>query len=226
MDKWLQDDKKLFAMIEALRARLEIRDFFLKTAVQDVYENIGQVLSLVRMQLARLDTNTKIDINERIDSSGDLIAQSIRDLRVMCRSFYPDFELLKEEGLVEGVENCIKILFPGILPVIAIKGVRKDIEADLKLIIFKTVLQLLNQIKDINGEFISLVICYLKEKVKFEINYKGKIIEKDDIAATGESEYNSTLQETLQLIKGRLNFKQTTQGIVRIVLISPLKFVL
>src|SRR5215210_9587793 len=133
MDKWLQDDKKLIAMIEALRARLEIRDFFLKTAVRDVYENIGQVLSLVRMQLAHLNTNAKVDINEKIDTSGNLIGQSIRDLRVMCRNFYPDLELLKEEGLVEGAENCIRILFPGIFPVIEIKGVRKAIEPDLKL---------------------------------------------------------------------------------------------
>src|SRR5215210_5391616 len=146
MDKWLQDDKKLIAMIEALRARLEIRDFFLKTAVRDVYENIGQVLSLVRMQLAHLDTTTKVDINEKIDTSGILIGQSIRDLRVMCKSFYPDADLLKEEGLVEGLDNSIRILFPGILPVIEVKGVRKDIEPDLKLIIFKTVLQLLNEI--------------------------------------------------------------------------------
>jgi len=226
MDKWLQDDKKLTAMIEALRARLEIRDFFLKTAVRDVYENIGQVLSLVRMQLAHLDTTTKVDINEKIDTSGILIGQSIRDLRVMCKSFYPDADLLKEEGLVEGLDNSIRILFPGILPVIEVKGVRKDIEPDLKLIIFKTVLQLLNQIKDIKGEFIRLVICYMKEEVKFEINYKGKIIEKDSIATTEESEYNSTLQATLQLIKGRLILKQSAHGMIRIVLTSPLKFVL
>jgi nitrate/nitrite-specific signal transduction histidine kinase len=72
---------------EILRARLETRNFFLKNTVREVYENIGQVLSLVRLQLALIDgaskeeKNIDEELNVNIESSGKLVGQSIKDLR-------------------------------------------------------------------------------------------------------------------------------------------------
>src|SRR6478735_12794386 len=84
---------------EVLKARLAIRDFFLKNTVREVYENIGQVLSLVRVQLALLDTN-KTEIYESVESPGHLVGKSIKDLRVMCKSFYPDADIISDDGFI------------------------------------------------------------------------------------------------------------------------------
>ena len=136
---------------EALRARLDIRDFFLKNTVREVYENIGQVLSLVRMQLAMLDTNKKVAM-ESAESPGHLVGQSIRDLRVMCKSFYPDAEISNEEGFVEALRNTVKILYQLDDPAITINGIEKEIQHELKLVVFKMIQEILTLIKETGGD--------------------------------------------------------------------------
>src|ERR671926_1311362 len=110
MNKNVQAHEQLLFRHDVLRARLDIRDFFLKNTVREVYENIGQVLSLERMQLAMLDSDKKAAIAS-IESPGNLVGQSIRDLRVMCKSFYPDADIINENGFVEALRDTITILF-------------------------------------------------------------------------------------------------------------------
>ena len=95
----IHEKKKLLFQYEVLRARLCIRDFFLKTAVKEVYENVRQIRAQQVMQLAFFDEKNIEDQKEHIVQSGDLVGQSIADLRTMTRSFYPDVDLLKKYGL-------------------------------------------------------------------------------------------------------------------------------
>src|SRR5262245_21081184 len=98
------NNKTLFDL-EVLRARLEIRDFFLKDLYREVYENIGQLLSLVRVMLAKP--------GDRVEPASELVGKTIRELREMCRQFYPDEDLLKENGFNQAMSKIIAIIFPG-----------------------------------------------------------------------------------------------------------------
>ncbi|MDB5249285.1 MAG: sensor histidine kinase [Segetibacter sp.] len=224
MNNWLQANKKLLFIVMTLQARLDIRDFFLKNAVREIYENIGQVLSLVRMQLAMLDSNNKEDNDGSLNSSGNLVGQSIRDLRAMSRSFYPDTDILKEDGLTQGFENTIGILYKKDNGAVKIKGIRKEVQPELKLVTFKMVQEILIAIKEIEGDFISLSISYIKEAVKFTISYNGVSIELNGENESNFTNRSLTLQERAELIEARFQVSRNKTGITQIKLISPLNF--
>ncbi|TKK71458.1 hypothetical protein FC093_00055 [Ilyomonas limi] len=220
MSNNLQTQEQLLFRHEVLKARLDIRDFFLKNTVKEVYENIGQVLSLVRMQLAMLDVDKK-EIIKSSESPGHLVGQSIRDLRVMCKSFYPDADIVSEEGFVEVVRDTIKILFQYTDPVIEITGIPKEIQPELKLVVFKMIQEILTLIKEPEGTFVCLTIAYTEQEVQFIILYKGRAIPFNNKI---NDSTDLTLEERAQLIKGKLNLTKRKNGLMQIQLTHPLKY--
>ena len=217
----LQVHELLLFRHEVLRARLDIRDFFLKNTVREVYENIGQVLSLVRMQLAMLDTNKKAVI-ESIDSPGHLVGQSIRDLRVMCKSFYPDADILNEAGFAEALRDTITVLYQDKNPAITIKGSQKDILPELKLVVFKMIQEVLTLIKESGGRLVSVAIAYGNQQVTITLIYNGEAI-PFDIKPTDDN-ICLTLQERAQLIKGTLSLTKGKNRAMQIQLSHPLNY--
>src|SRR4051794_40370900 len=106
---YVKTNKKLLYEHEVLWACYEIRDYYLKKNVKDIYENIGQVLSLVRVQLDLLTNEneiSKVDITQ----SDNLVGKAIQDLRIMSTRFYPETELLAKLGLIQSLEYELKLL--------------------------------------------------------------------------------------------------------------------
>jgi len=217
----LRSHEQLLFRHEALRARLDIRDFFLKNTVREVYENIGQVLSLVRMQLAMLAADK--EVMEHAESPGHLVGQSIRDLRVMCKSFYPDTDILNEEGFVEALRDTIKILYQQEQPAISLMGTQQEIQPELKLVVFKMVQEILTLIKETGSTFNSLAITYFRNEVTITILYKGEAISLDKKTISDNTDL--TLQERAQLINGKLDLTKQENGLIQLQLSHPLNYI-
>jgi hypothetical protein len=215
------DHRKLLFKYAVLSARFEIREFFLKYAVKDVYENIGQVLSFVRMQLASFNTNDLTEKPEDILQSGNLVGQSIRDLRSMCRSFYPDKELLKDGGFVDAIELTIRVLQPGVRPAVVIKGEPVTMHGELKLITFKILQDILVIINEVNGAYKNLVISYMEDNITLTTRYVGSVINWQKNRADDISD-SLTIPERIEMFDGQMNLKQSKNGITSIILKLPL----
>lgn len=226
MDYQLQETQRLQFKLEVLRARLQIRDFFLRTSIRDVYENIGQVLSLVRMQLSLLDGDTSRDGDVNIHSSGTLVGQSIKDLRAMSKSFYPDTDILQEQGFIEGCKSSIRILFKDDKPLVKIKGHLVEIEPNLKLVLFRIVQEILIAIKEFKERFISMAITHTSHTVQFAFNYEVHNSIKTNEINGGEHEQELSFLERLKLINASINLTHPKTGIEQIKLISPIKMYL
>jgi hypothetical protein len=216
-----EEDKKLFKY-EVLRARLEIREFFLNTTVRDIYENTGQVLSLVRMQLASFIVQQKGYKTEHISKCGDLVAQSIRDLRSMCRSFYPDVDILKNGGFIEGLETTLNLLELSDGSLIKITGIRKDISDELKLFVFKIILDLLTLIKKTEGKYKSIIVSYTKNEILYALTYSGEEIDLNN-SGVNEQDDNLTINDRAKLIEANICCRKNKTGLNRIILKVPLK---
>src|SRR5687768_13806001 len=104
--------RKLLCQYEILRSRLEIKEHYLKTVVNEVYDNIGQVLSLIRIQLSLVRSDFETGKKENIDQSGELVGKTIRDLRSMCQFLYPETDIIDSSGFNHAVEHEIKTRFP------------------------------------------------------------------------------------------------------------------
>ena len=91
-----------------LQTQLEIQEQTLKTISEEIHDNVGQVLSLVKLNL-----NTIVNINDekaqlKIESTKNLVSKAINDLRELSRSLHG--ERIGEIGLQEAIENELKII--------------------------------------------------------------------------------------------------------------------
>jgi signal transduction histidine kinase len=83
-----ESNKELCFLNLLLHTRLEVRDHYLNTIVKEVYDNIAQALSLVRLQLTE-EYNSSAG-NEITRKAREQISITIQDLRRVCKMLYPE----------------------------------------------------------------------------------------------------------------------------------------
>jgi hypothetical protein len=219
----LNIDNELLFRHEVLRARLEIRNFFLNNALREVYENIGQILSLIRVQLADRTTNQDGRRDERISTASDLIGRSIRDLREICRNFYPDSDIVKEAGFAEGIRQVVGIIHPHQGAVESVEQ-KEAAEPGMKLIVFNMGLEILNTIKKLNGEFLNVSITFTETEFALTFQYKGRKIVWAKAARMEGASTELTFEQRMQLIHGRFKAVRKGIGTIQIRLVSPINY--
>ena len=92
---------------ELLQTQLEIQEQTLKTISQEIHDNIGQVLSLAKLNLNTVNINDEV-ANKKIGDTKELVSKAINDLRDLSRSLHGD--KIAELGLHESIANELKIL--------------------------------------------------------------------------------------------------------------------
>jgi len=212
----------LLYQYEVLRARLEIREHFLKTAVKEVYDNIGQVLTLIRVQLSQIRFDFEKEKKERIDSSGELVGQTIRDLRGMVQLFYPEEDIISGTGFCQAAELELHHLFPGATFSISEKTILPPaIKNENGLILFSIYLELLQMIKnECRGEITTVVIEFSKKKIHCLIQYTGAVLTRN-ILPPKKDQFNLSVFERAELTGGSLQIKNTTHEARNLKLVIP-----
>lgn len=93
---------------ELLQTQIEIQSQTLQTISQEIHDNVGQVLSLVKLNLGTFE-NTESTFNQtKINDTKQLVSKAINDLRDLSRSLYGN--KIAELGLVDAIGNELKIL--------------------------------------------------------------------------------------------------------------------
>jgi hypothetical protein len=205
---------------EVLRARLNIRDFFLNAVFREVYSNIGQVLSLAKLQLTPVAMTDYKSQELRTESANKLVGQSIRDLRSMCKLFQPDSDLLKEGGFNRGIREISALIYPEEDYSIKLNDQKQEMAPSTLLIVFNMLLEILTAIKTSQGILISLILSYSKRNAEYYLKYKGQdIFTKYSSRNGGEG---LTLQQRATLIEGSLVILKGSAGNIDMKLIFPL----
>ncbi|MEO5893523.1 MAG: hypothetical protein ABIQ31_24935 [Ferruginibacter sp.] len=88
---------------EALLSEIEIQERIIQSYEKAVYENIGQVLSLVKMQVSSIDLEKAIESKAKLKNSGKLIGHAIQDLRYMTTQ--PGVNEIMEKGFASAIEH-------------------------------------------------------------------------------------------------------------------------
>ena len=87
---------------EELLSRLEIKERSLNNFINEVFENITQVLALVRFRLLSIDDKDQA-VQEEMKASGELIRKAIADLRQLTRQVSPE-EVIRN-GFLPSLSN-------------------------------------------------------------------------------------------------------------------------
>lgn len=90
-----------------LQSQLEIQEQTLKTISQEIHDNVGQVLTLAKLNLSTTVIQDQ-QASEKIRNTQQLIAKAIQDLRDLSRSLNTDY--VEEMGLVRSIEYELEML--------------------------------------------------------------------------------------------------------------------
>ena len=91
-----------------LQTQIEIQEHTLKNISQEIHDNIGQVLSLAKLNLNTLPTNIDAATQTKVEDSKHLISKALRDLRDLSRSLHG--HKIAELGLQESITAELKII--------------------------------------------------------------------------------------------------------------------
>ena len=217
--------KNLMYEHEVLRAKYEIREHYLQHVVQEIYENVGQVLSLVRVKLISLSDEHRIDEQDDQDP-GSLVGQAILDLRNMCRSFYTETEVLKKQGMAEALDHELRLLGNDKKNQVQIKGEPHTFSAGIEVIVLRILQEIFILVAKQQAELqLVCIIQYTSKYANFFVEYSGDSLTWDR-SASAASELGLTrltVPERIALIGGKLQVKTIAQNIIRIKLQIPLK---
>jgi signal transduction histidine kinase len=86
---------------ELLTAHLEIHEHILKNISQEIHDNIGQVLSFIKLSLSSFKMLSEKERLDKINDTRELVAYVINELRDLSKSL--SYEKIAEKGLSETI---------------------------------------------------------------------------------------------------------------------------
>jgi len=159
---------------ELLRTQLEIREQTLKIISQEIHDNIGQVLSLAKLNLNTMDITQQDKLQEKISDSKKLVSKAIQDLRDLSKSMNTDN--IEALGLVRAFEYELEMIRKtGFLTELNVEGNSIRLEPQKELILFRIIQEILNNImKHSEATAIETKIVYAVNEIKILVKDNGK----------------------------------------------------
>jgi signal transduction histidine kinase len=160
---------------ELLNTQLEIREQTMKNISQEIHDNIGQTLSLVKLNLNTINLEKEDVAKDKIHSSKELVSKAIHDLRNLSRTLNTDFIL--SGGFLKAIETELSIVNHADTFQTALNIAGKTVEMDPKkeLILFRIVQEAINNIiKHSNATAIMIDAVFDDSRFAITISDNGK----------------------------------------------------
>ena len=158
-----------------LQAQLEIQEQTLKKIGEEIHDNIGQVLSLAKLNLNTLPEITDEATQQKIVNSKELVSKAIVDLRNMSKSLDTDY--VRDMGLQSAIEYELDMIKKtGAHKIqLSVDGALFRFDKQKELILFRIVQEILNNIiKHAKAEKIAVHIIYDLDKLQLTISDDGQ----------------------------------------------------
>lgn len=156
---------------EALfQTQLEIQQQAFDQIASEVHSNIGQVLSLIRLNLSMIASINPEAGERKINECGELLDATLEDLRNLSKRL--DVAVVKSLPLRSSLSTQINYIRKSGQHAVSFDATGEEpaIDPEHKLILFRMMQQLVNNaIKNPNTSDISLNITYLEENIQLSL---------------------------------------------------------
>jgi two-component system, NarL family, sensor kinase len=197
---------------ELLRTQLEIQEQTFQNISQEIHDNIGQMLSLVKLNLNTADFNELPAAIEKVTRSKELVSKAISDLRDLSKSMNP--EIIMKIGLTEALERELLMMAKtGQYEVnLSQYGDYYKLDPHKELIIFRIFQELLNNIiNHAKAKTVNVTLEYQPEHFRLTVSDDGSGF---DITACNEHCKGLGIQNMLnraKLIGAEIQFMSVPQ---------------
>lgn len=182
---------------ELLKAQIEIQEQTLTYISREIHDNIGQVLSFVKLSLSSLKTLDEQQRHQKIDDNRELIAQAISDLRDLSKSL--SFERITTIGLQSAIEAELdRVDKSGLISTkLNVEGDQYSLGAERELVLFRVFQEALNN-----------TLKYAKAKnLNISLNYTPNLfiltIEDDGVGFSVTDKLNDSSGSGLRNMENR-----------------------
>ena len=169
---------------DLLRTQLEIQEQTLKTIGEEIHDNIGQVLSLVKLNLNTLN-GLPDAAQQKADTTKELVSKVISDLRQLSRSLHGD--KIGEIGLKEAIEGQLKIIENSgqFTTQLTVTGTERSLEPQQEMVLYRMVQEILNNaVKHSKATLLSVELDYPAGTFNLSIKDNGVGFEPAELKAS------------------------------------------
>ncbi len=194
---------------ELLKTQLEIQERTLHLISQEIHDNVGQILSLAKLNLNTFLINERTLEHAKISDTKDLIGKAIADLRNLSKNL--NREYITDHTLLQLLRSDLEMLkkagdFNVSFDVV---GDERPINPQRQLITYRITQEAItNIIKHSGGDKISIIIRYSTNALQIEIIDNGVGCDPKEILTSGKNGagmYN--MQNRARLIGGAFTFE-------------------
>jgi len=204
-----------------LQSKIEIQEQTFNSISQEIHDNVGQILSLVKVQLNIIDESEVTD-KALLGDAKENISKAMTDLRDIAKGLSSD--RIRVVGLSAIVEQEIqKINRTGIVHIrFEMKGTGQKIDDEKQLILFRVIQESLqNIIKHAAASSVSILFAYQAVSLVITItdNGKGFNFQQEQLAHHGLGLQN--IFKRMDMIGGKAKISSVLQEGTTLLLTIP-----
>lgn len=156
-----------------LESRLEIQEETFKKISQEIHDNIGQMLTLVKLHLNNIDISLHSPSSENIEKANSLLTNAIQDLRDISKTMNTD--IISRIGVIKAIQLELDLIekASGIKTKFIDNNSPDHISPEVELILFRIIQEALhNCIKHAQASLIEVMV-YGKDKLEVVVKDNG-----------------------------------------------------
>jgi two-component system NarL family sensor kinase len=193
-----------------LQSQLEIQEKTLKTISQEIHDNIGQVLSLAKLNLFTIDADDRENLDNKLKASKDLVSKAIVDLRDLSHTMNTDY--VEDLGLMRAIEYELEMIQKsGALKTrMEIIGNNYKFDKQKELIAFRIIQEVINNtIKHAQASYISVNAVFDERQLQLTVTDDGvgMDIQYDNDGNNKAGLGIRNMQSRAKMIDGNFNIK-------------------
>lgn len=206
---------------EMLHTKLEIQEQTFNTISQEIHDNVGQQLSLAKIQMNIMDTRTEKD-GQTLTELRDTLSQAMTDLRNIAKNLSSQYIL--NNTLPETIANQTQqINRLGLVHIsFTVSGNERKIEHQKKLVLYRIIQESIqNIIKHAKASQVQIILDYSQATLHVSIIDDGQGFDKTTIIQQGEGLGLQNITSRAELIGGKATIESVpTKGTI-IQIITP-----
>jgi len=196
---------------ELLKTQLEIQENVFKDVSQEIHDNIGQILSVIKLTLASAPVSKEHPAYEYLQDSKAMVTGVIEDISDLSKSLHPDRVL--KIGIAEAVHFELEKLQRTGQFKTSMKQPDKHIVLSTKneIFLFRIVQEILNNIvKHSEADHIGVVMDFDGENTSIQVKDDGKGFDVEKILQRSTMERGiglSSMKNRMKMIGGTIDIK-------------------
>lgn len=181
---------------EILKSQIEVQNATLQYLGKELHDNVGQLLSVARINLNVVEETTQEVENEGfVKQANELVEQSIQELRALSKSLDGDFvqDFGFQEMIIHELQRIRKT--KKFETEILIQGQRYSLGYDREIVLFRITQEILNNaLKHSGAKIVEVILNYSPTDFTLQIIDNGKGFDYSEVIKSELSQSGSGLR--------------------------------